>query len=160
VSTSTPVTTAPAAILDLPTTVPGQVAKWRGSSVPDKIDSLLAAAFSAKGEYTGDEEEYAFSGSESAVEALRKIPDAIPRLVECLGWDERAAAEFNGSKVLVGVVCYQAILGSEYNNKLNNESAFPVAAQVEYSNPSIDVVRKAQSEWRKVLTTHPPQANR
>jgi hypothetical protein len=143
-------------VIDLPLYTAADIAVWRnGPAVPDKLDTLIASALSANGSYDGNDEEYYFSGAEDAVVELRKIPDAIPRLVECLGWDKRAAATYNQTTLLVGVVCYQAILGSAYNNKLNDHDAFPKAGLINYTNPSLEEVRRAQAVWRKVLVSNP-----
>ena len=153
-ASSTPRDAGP--VTELPLYTAADIATWRNTpAAPDKLDRLVASTLSAKGSYDGNEEEYYFSGNEDALVELRKIPDAIPRLVECLGWDKRAAATYNQTTLLVGVVCYQGILGSAYNNKLNDQDAFPKAGQINYTNPSLEEVRRAQAEWRKVLVSHP-----
>jgi hypothetical protein len=132
-----------------------EVAAWRGSPNPDRIDTLMAAAFSTTGEFEGGEDEYGFTGNESAVEALRLIPEAIPRLVACLTWERRASATWEGIRVPVGVICYQAIAGSSYVQLLNKKGAALTGGYVDYRNPSMASLRRAQEVWRDALRVNP-----
>lgn len=130
-----------------------EMARLHGSATPDEIDTLMAAALNTKGAFTGDKEMYEFSGGEKTFEKMGKIPSAVPRLVDCLGWDRRAAATYQGVKVLVGVICSQALIR---NPKIRNllttlgPNGYPVV-WVDYRNPSISEARKGQLEWRKLL---------
>ncbi|MFL5557033.1 MAG: hypothetical protein ACJ794_00240 [Gemmatimonadaceae bacterium] len=135
---------------EAPLVTPALVAQWRGASEPDRIDVLISSALSARGEYSGDDL-YQFSGNESAIKTLRTLPEAFPRLVECLGWDKRARATYEGSPVLVGVVCYQGMAGSVYRQRLRNESLPPTGLWVDFKNPSIAELRKTQALWQEIL---------
>jgi hypothetical protein len=127
----------------------------RGAASPDQIDSLIAEALTVEGQYYGDDDDYGFTGSEKAVQALRSMPNALPRLVECLGWDKRARATYNGARVLAGVVCYQGMAGSARVQKLNERGLVSGVKYVDYRNPPLQDLRESQAQWRKVLREHP-----
>jgi hypothetical protein len=134
-----------------------QVAEWRGSAVTDQIDTLMAAAFNTQGAFTGDNEMYEFSGSKKAFEDLSKISSALPRLVDCLGWDQRAAATYQSTRVLVAVVCHQALIRNPAMKKLittRGPNGYP-DVWVDFRNPPLADVRKAQSVWRQLLSNQP-----
>ncbi|MDP9206856.1 MAG: hypothetical protein M3P12_15635 [Gemmatimonadota bacterium] len=134
-----------------------EVAHWRGSAIVDQIDTLIAAALNTKGEFTGDSEMYEFSGSENSFEKLSKLPSAVPRLVDCLGWDQRAAATFKGARVLVGVICDQVLIRNpNIQERLTTlgPNGYPNPG-IDYRNPSINQMRKGQLEWRKLLLNQP-----
>lgn len=132
-----------------------EVAAWRGSPSPDRIDALMAVAISTTGEFEGGEDEYGFTGNEAAVEALRLMPEAMPRLVACLTWDRRGSATWEGYRVPVGVICYQAITGSTYVQLLNKKGGAPTGGYVDYRNPSMASLRRAQEAWRNALRANP-----
>lgn len=134
-----------------------EIALWRGSAIPDEIDTLMTAALNTEGAFTGDSEMYEFSGSEKAFEELGKLSLAVPRLVDCLGWDHRAAATYRGARLLVGVICDQALIRNPKIQKLlttRGPNGYP-NVWVDYRNPSINEARKGQSEWRKLLLNQP-----
>ena len=135
--------------------LPAEIAQWRGSSRPDKIDTLMSAAFTAEGDVTSSEDEYGFVASDSALTEIGKVAGSIPRLVECLGWDKRAHASLGGQRVLVGVICSQGILRSSYGQRIAKTTALWPANIDERS--TIADFRRAQSEWIKTLRTHPPE---
>jgi hypothetical protein len=136
------------------------VARWRGASSPDGIDSLIAVAVSSEGQFEGDSEQYNFTGDGQSMVTLSKLPAAIPRLVECLGWDQRAAAKWMGSRLLVGVICQEALAGTAYAAELGaawvaRSAAMPRNYEqlwVGYRNPPITKLRSAQAEWRSLLS--------
>lgn len=139
---------------------PSQVAELRGVTRPDPIDALIAQALAAKGEYreVGDMA-YGFTGDEAAIKALSEIPTALPRLVECMGWDVRARAKYRGDALLVGVVCFQGIVYSRYFQQRNQRdwpNGFIDSAFVDYANPSLQELRAAQRAWRQQLLRDPP----
>lgn len=133
---------------------PAAVAHWRGSMTPDKIDTLMSAAFTAEGGLTSSEEDFGFLASDPALVQIGKIPGSIPRLVECLGWDQRAHALLDDKRVLVGVICSQGILRSSYGQRLANGGPWP--ANIDERSTITDF-RRAQSDWLKILQTHPPE---
>src|SRR2546429_31117 len=118
-----------------------QVAQLRGATRPDSIDALIADALAAKGEFreVGDMA-YGFTGSYSAIDALSRMPTALPRLVECMGWDLRARATYDGHQLLAGVVCFQGIVHSRYFQRRNQHDwpdGFSDSAFVDYTDPSL-----------------------
>jgi hypothetical protein len=139
---------------------PRQIAERRGETRPDSIDALIAEALAAKGEYKelGDMA-YGFTGSYAAIEALSRMSIALPRLVECMGWDLRARATYDGHPLLAGVVCFQGIVHSRYFQQRNQRDwpdGFADSAFVDYTNPSLQELRKAQQGWREQLLRDPP----
>jgi len=139
---------------------PRQIAERRGVTRPDSIDALIAEALAAKGEYkeVGDMA-YAFTGSNTAVETLSRMPIALSRLVECMGWDLRARATYDGHRLLAGVICYQGILHSGYFQQRNQRhwpNGVPGSAFVNYTNPSLQELRTARDGWREQLLRDPP----
>ena len=137
-----------------------QIAEMRGSAQPDSIDVLIARALSAKGEYreVGDMA-YGFLGDNGPIEALSRIPAAIPRLVECMGWDLKSHSTFEGQPLFAGVVCFQGIVHSDYFQKRNLRGwpgGFEDAAFINYDAPSLEELRKAQRRWREQLLRDPP----
>lgn len=138
-------------------TVAATVARWRGSTIPDHIDSLMATAFSTEGAFTGDDEMYDFSGNKTRFEELGNVSLAVPRLVDCLGWDQRAAATYRGARLLVGVICDQALIRNPKIQKLLTTlgpGGYPDVS-LDYRNPAIAEVRNAQLKWRKLLLNQP-----
>jgi hypothetical protein len=134
-----------------------RVAEWRGSATPDQIDTLITAALNTRGAFTGDNEMYEFSGSKKAFADASKISLAVPRLVDCLGWDQRAASTYQGNRVLVGVVCHQVLIGNPEMQKLittRGPNGYP-EVWVDFRNPPLADVRKAQSVWRQLLSNQP-----
>jgi hypothetical protein len=139
---------------------PRQIAERRGVTRPDSMDTLIAEALTAKGEYRefGDMA-YGFTGDEAAIEALSRMPMALPRLVECMGWNLRAEARYDGHPLLAGVVCFQGIVHSRYFQKRNQRNwpdGFIDSAFVDYTNPSLLELRRAQRGWREQLMRDPP----
>jgi hypothetical protein len=138
---------------------PRQIAERRGVALPDSIDVLIAEALAAKGEYRefGDMA-YGFTGDETAIEALSRMPMALPRLVECMGWDLRAQARYDGHPLLAGVVCFQGIVHSRYFQERNQRdwpNGFIDSAFVDYRDPSLRELRRAQRRWREQLLRDP-----
>lgn len=134
-----------------------RVAGWRGSATPDQIDTLMTAALNTRGAFTGDNEMYEFSGSTKAFADLSKISLAVPRLVDCLGWDQRAASTYQGTRVLVGVVCNQVLIRNPEMQKLittRGPNGYP-DVWVDFRNPPLADVRKAQLVWRELLSNQP-----
>jgi hypothetical protein len=128
-----------------------QVASWRGSTKPDSLDEQLAKALSTPGEFLeGSDMVFAYS-ADSTLEPLAR-PAALPRLVDCMGRDQRAAATWQRARVLVGVVCFQAILRSDYFQSHD----FPDSSWVAYQNPPLSELREAQAWWRRQLRRQPP----
>lgn len=134
-----------------------QVAKLHGSAVPDRIDTLMTAALNTRGAFTGDNEMYEFSGSKKAFEDLGKVSSAVPRLVDCIGWDQRAASTYQGARVLAGVVCDEALIRNPTIQKLlmiRGPNGYP-DVWVDFRNPPLAEVRKAQERWRQLLQNRP-----
>jgi len=130
-----------------------EIATWRSSSIPDRVDSLMAAAFNTEGAFTSDSEMYEFSGSEKAINDLGNSPNAVPRLLDCLGWDQRAAATYQGARLLVGVICDQALMRNPKIKKLlttPGPGGYPKIG-LDVRNPSIGEVRAGQLAWRSLL---------
>jgi hypothetical protein len=137
-----------------------QVAQLRGAARPDSIDVLIAHALASKGEFRemGDMA-YGFTGSYAAIEALSRMPTALPRLVDCMGWDLRARATYDGRQLLAGVVCFQGIVHSQYFQRRNQHgwpNGFSDSAFVDYTDPSLHELRTAQRGWREQLLRDPP----
>jgi len=132
-----------------------RVAELIESGLIDSTVTLMTAVLNTQGAFTGDKETYEFSGSKEAFEDLSKIDSAIPRLVDCLGWDQRGAATYKGTRVLVGVICYQVLMRNQMVKKLittRGPNGYP-EVWVDFRNPAIADVRKAQTVWRQLLPT-------
>jgi hypothetical protein len=137
-----------------------QIAQLRGATRPDSIDALIAHALAAKGEFreVGDMA-YGFTGNNSAIDSLSRMPGALPSLVDCLGWDLRARATYEGHQLLAGVVCFQGIIESEYFQRRNAHDwpdGFADVAFIDFRDPSLQKLRRAQQGWREQLRRQPP----
>jgi hypothetical protein len=136
------------------------VAAWRGSTRTDSLDRLLAIAFRTPGRFfeAGDNA-FALS-SDSTLRSISVDPTAVPRLVECLGWNKRAAATWMGYPVFVGVVCFHALMSTAYFEKLNVGFDWPQALQdsgwVSYRTDDLAHLRAAREWWRSQLRRVPP----
>jgi hypothetical protein len=130
------------------------VARWRGATTADKADSLMADALSAEGEFNADDTYYEFTGDTLRITRLSQQPGVVPRLVDCLGWDKRSNAKWKGSKLLVGVICGQALMNTPYADELRKKGAYP-NTWVDFRNPTLEQAREAQSKWQATLSSHP-----
>jgi hypothetical protein len=132
-----------------------RVAELSESGFIDSTVTLMTAALNTQGTFTGDKEAYEFSGSKEAFEDLSKISSALPPLVDCLGWDQMAAATYKGTRVLVGVVCYQVLIRNQLVKKLISARGPNGSREVwvDFRNPAIADVRKAQAVWRQLVPT-------
>ena len=136
------------------------LAALRGSERVDSLDVQLAAALRTPGQFfeAGDN---AFAlTSDSTLHRLSADRGAVPRLVECLGWDRRAAATWQGYPVFVGVVCFHALMATQYFDKLNVGFDWPQALQdsgwISYRTESLSKLRAARDWWREQLRRVPP----
>jgi hypothetical protein len=133
---------------------PEEVAHSRGARVPDQIDSLIASVVGMDAEFGDggtDSPTFYFSGqSDTAFKRLAVIPAAVPRLIECLGWDRRSRTTWNGAPVLVGAVCGHVLLFTPYVRKRNYSHPW-----VEHRDPTIDRLRALQLLWLSQLRRDP-----
>lgn len=145
---------APRSAIDSASTSPMVIAQWRGSQIPDKLDTLMADAFNAGGTLTETEEEYGFLRSDSALIQIGKQPGGIKRLVDCLEWDRRALAQVNNQRILVGVLCLQGILRSRYGQHLAGSDIWPANVG---EGSTIEDYRRARLEFLRIMQDHPPE---
>ena len=133
---------------------PEEVAHSRGARVPDQIDSLIASVVGTDAEFGDagtDSPTFYFSGQDdTAFKRLAVMPAALPRLVECLGWDRRSRTTWNGAPVLVGAVCGHALLYTPYVRKRNHTHPW-----VDHRDPTIDRLRAVQLLWLSQLRRDP-----
>jgi hypothetical protein len=141
---------------------PEEVAHSRGSQSPDQIDSLVANVLGMDeefGESDSDPPAFFFSGrNDSAFKRLAVIPAAVPRLVNCLGWNKRSRTTWHGAPVLVGAVCGHVLLATPYFQARNSDRwprGFRESAWVDYRDPAIDKLRAVQTLWLKQLQRDP-----
>jgi len=116
-----------------PAPTPDEVARSRGSTAPDEIDSLLAKILAMDAEFgaaeTKDVPAFFYSGrNDSAFKRLAVIPAAVPRLVDCLGWDRRSRSMWEGAPVLVGAVCGHVLRVTPYAQSRRPSNPWDVAA--------------------------------
>ncbi|HEY9225880.1 MAG TPA: hypothetical protein VIP11_04490 [Gemmatimonadaceae bacterium] len=117
-------------------------ANQRASSQGPKLDSLrgwLGAALATPGEFVeAGDNAFAFT-ADSALSRLSETPNALPLLVECLGSDRLAAATWAGTRVRAGVVCFHALIGSDYFRTHNRNDdwsrSFVDSGWVDFSCP-------------------------
>lgn len=114
----------------------------------------MADAFNAEGDFNADDTYYEFTGDTLKIKRLGEEPGVVPRLVNCLGWDKRSNARWQGSRLLVGVICGQALMITPYARELKSEHAYP-ATWIDFRNPTIEQARESQTKWQETLASHP-----
>jgi hypothetical protein len=132
-----------------------EVARSRGATIPDQIDSLIAVVVGMDAEFAEantDQPAFIFTGStDTAFQRLAEMPGVVPRLIECLGWDRRSGSTWNGIPVLVGAVCGNVLLATPYREQRKGDKPW-----IDYRNPGIEGLRRAQARWLGVLANDPP----
>jgi hypothetical protein len=146
---------------------PAEVARSRGSDVSDRIDSLVANVLGLGGEFLELETGPAFiftAETDSAFQRLARIPEAVPRLVDCLGWDRLSRATWRGTLVLVGTVCGDVLAATPYaQHRVHPYRLSPSLLEAgwgDYRNPPLDKLRAVQRAWRRELLHDPPNSCR
>ena len=139
---------------------PLDVAAARGSNYADQIDSLLASVLVLDSKFVEGGEGFQFIGeSDKAFQRLARIPESVPRLVECLGWDQLSHSSWQGTRVLVGVVCGHVLIATPYVE--SRFYPFRLSPELyksgwgDYHNPSIEKLRIVQKAWRVQLIHDP-----
>jgi hypothetical protein len=159
----------PATRVDAPSSPPTtlEVASFRAGNVPDLIDSLVAGILALDAEFAESRSGAAFlftGENNSSFQRLTRIPEAIPRLVECLGWDRRSATTWHGTHVLVGAVCGHALAATPYVESRQQTTRLPIglydSGWGDYRNPPIEKLRAVQKAWRVQLIADPIRSQR
>ena len=138
------------ALVKPPAPTPREIAQLRGAAFPDRIDSLLARVLAIDGEFgeaDGDPPAFYYSGqSDTSLGRLAMIPEALPRLVDCLGWDRRSRSTWHAAPLLVGAVCGHVLRATPYVQSRQDAEPW-----IDYENPTIGKLRSIQAKWRKQL---------
>lgn len=140
---------------------PVDVAIARNSTAADQLDSLLASVLSLDARFVEIGEGFQYTGeTDSSFQRLVRNPLSVRRLVDCLGWDRRSAATYEGAPVLVGTVCELALAATPYvESRYYPDRLSPdiwMSGWIDYRNPPIEKLRSAQKAWTRQLRRDPP----
>lgn len=147
---------APAAIPSVARPLPTSVAE---------VDALINELRSLPGEYVlaRDVGGYTFRGDEGIFRALGAADTlAVPRLIECVGDDSPTRVTFEGSRILLGKLCFHALGQTRYFQSrlggIERDDDYRVAGSLPgKSNPSGRELRSARDWWRRYHAAGSPR---
>jgi hypothetical protein len=103
------------------------------AAAPQDVDQLIEALRHLPGEFRFIDPEqtgYYFTGSEALFRRIGELDSiAVPKLIECFGHTEPAAATLDGRPVPIAVMCFQAFLRTEWFQARRRTRTLPLGPQ-------------------------------